>query len=156
MKHKSRIISAFLLLALMAAASPASAEQLECIVADGQYVNVRNQATTSAATWGVMHAGDVIETDPAEIHNGFFKTTYKEHTAYVSVKFFEIAVGQDYIVQANGRVRMRKSPAGSADGFIRPGTRVHVIAWRYAGDGSKWARCTGGSYISADYLTPGI
>lgn len=49
---------------------------------------------------------------------------------------------------------MRKKPAGGASGFIQPGTRVHVIAWRYAGDGTKWARCMGGSYISAECLTP--
>lgn len=153
MKHKIRLIPVSVML-MLALAGAAAGETLECIVADGQYVNVRNRASSSAATWGVLHAGDVIDVNPAEIQNGFFKTTYKEHTAYVSVKFFETAVEQDYIVQANGRVRMRKSPGGSADGFIQPGKRVHVIAWRYGADGSRWARCAGGSYISASYLTP--
>lgn len=153
MKHISRI-AAVCLLVLSRFCCAAGAETLECIVADGQYVNVRNQPDSSAATWGVLHTGDMIDTNPAEIRNGFFKTEFKERIAYVSVRFFEIAVGKDYTVEANGRVRMRKSPAGSADGFIQPGRRVHVIAWRYAGDGSKWARCTGGSYISAEYLSP--
>ena len=153
MKHKIRLIPVSVML-MLALAGAAAGETLECIVADGQYVNVRNRASSSAATWGVLHAGDVIDVNPAEIQNGFFKTTYKEHTAYVLVKFFETAVEQDYIVQANGRVRMRKSPGGSADGFIQPGKRVHVIAWRYGADGSRWARCAGGSYISASYLTP--
>ena len=156
MKHLSRILPAVFLAALLGAATPAAAERLECIVADGQYVNVRNQASSSAATWGVLHTGDMIDADPSQIRKGFFKTTYTDRVAYVSVRYFEIAVGQDYIVEANGRVRMRKSPGGSADGFIQPGRRVHVVAWRYGADGSKWARCTGGSYISADYLTPGI
>ena len=151
MKHISRIVVIFLLV-LSVFCSAAGAQTLEFIVADGQYVNVRNQPHASAATWGVLHTGDMIDTNPQEIRNGFFKTTYKDRIAYVSVRYFEIAVGMDYTVEANGRVRMRKSPAGSADGFIQPGRRVHVIAWRYAGDGSKWARCAGGSYISADYL----
>jgi len=150
MKH--RIFSLFLLLSMLA--SGACAERLTCIVREGQYVNVRNQASSRAAAWGILHAGDVIETNPEEIKNGFFKTTYKDHEAYVSVKYFETAVGADYTVTANGRVRMRKSPAGSTSGFIQPGTRVHVIAWRYGEDGSKWARCTGGSYISAQCLAP--
>ena len=145
MKHRIPKLIIPLLLALSMPVSAALAEQLTCIVADGQYVNVRNQASSSAATWGVLHTGDEIDVNPAEIQNGFFKTTYKERVAYVSVRFFEAAVGEDYIVTANGRVRMRKSPAGSADGFIQPGQRVHVMAWRYAGDGSKWARCAGGS-----------
>lgn len=156
MKHLRRILPMAALALMLCAAPLAEAEQLECIVADGQYVNVRNQASSSAATWGVLHTGDIIDADPAQIRNGFFKTTYNGRVAYVSVRFFEIAVGQDYTVEANGRVRMRKSPGGSADGFIQPGKRVHVVAWRYGADGSKWARCTGGSYISADYLTPGI
>ena len=146
-------IFAFFLLSLFLSAA-ASGETLTCIVPDGQYVNVRNQPSSRAAAWGVLHTGDIIETNPAEIRNGFFKTTYKDHTAYVSVKYFEIAVGEDFVIQANGRVRMRKSPGGNANGFIKPGTRVHVIAWQYGSDGAKWARCAGGSYISADYLLP--
>lgn len=150
MKH--RIIPLFLLLSMLYCG--AFAERLTCIVREGQYVNVRNQAFARAAALGMLHTGDVIDVNPDEIKNGFFKTTYKNHDAYVSVKFFEIAVGADYTIAANGRVRMRKSPAGSTSGFIQPGKRVHVIAWRYGEDGSKWARCTGGSYISADCLTP--
>lgn len=149
---KYRIIPLFLLLCTLACS--ASAEQLVCIVREGQYVNVRNQASAHAAALGMLHNGDVIYTDPADIRNGFFKTTHKDQDAYVSVRFFETAVGADFTVTANGRVRMRKSPAGSTSGFIQPGKRVHVIAWRYGEDGSKWGRCAGGSYISADCLSP--
>jgi len=154
MKHKSFPFLFILGLLCLLCAVPASAERLTCIVADGQYVNVRNRPSSSAATWGVLHTDDEIETDPAEIQNGFFKTTFKDREAYVSVKFFEIEDSGAYTVTANGRVRMRKSPGGSADGFIRPGERVRVMAWRYAADGSLWARCAGGCYISAQYLTP--
>ena len=130
----------------------ASAQTFTCIVADGQYVNVRNQASSSAATWGILHNGDTIEAAPGEIINGFFKTTFEGRIAYVSVRYFEVPVGKDYTVEANGRVRMRKSPGGDAVGFIKPGEKVHVKAWRYAGNGGKWARCSGGKYISADCL----
>lgn len=147
------MLCALLLAALMLFGACAAAEQLTCIVPDGQYVNVRNRASRSAATWGVLHAGDVIDADPAEIVNGFFKTTFNGRDAYVSVSYFEIEAGQDYTIAANGRVRMRKSPGGSADGFIRPGERVRVMAWRYAADGSLWARCAGGRYISAGCLS---
>lgn len=149
--HKRKILTIMLMAALTFAVS-ARAETLTCIVADGQYVNVRNRAASNAATWGILHTGDVIETDPAEISNGFFKTTYKDRVAFVSVKYFEIAVDEQYLVEANGRVRVRKSPAGEAVGFIQPGETVYVIAWRYAPDGSRWAKCTGGRFISADYL----
>ena len=152
MKH-SRIF-ALLFLGLCLFYTGAAGETLSCIVREGQYVNVRNQPSSSAAAWGVLHTGDLIDTNPSDIKNGFFKTTYQGHTAYVSVKYFEIAVQQDFVIEANGRVRMRKSPGGKSSGFIQPGARVHVIAWQYGADGGKWGRCAGGSYISADYLLP--
>lgn len=156
MKHNRETFLSSLLLAalfLCGGLRCARAETLTCVVPNGQYVNVRNQASQGAATWGVLHAGDTIDASPNEIVNGYFKTTYKDRTAYVSVKYFEIAVGENYVVDANGRVRLRQSPGGSAAGFIQPGERVHVMAWRYAGDGSKWAKCAGGQYISAEYLS---
>lgn len=157
MKHNrtlKTVLAALALAALIAGAACAQAETLTCVVADGQYVNVRKRASSSAATWGTMHAGETIEADPAEITGGFFKTTYNDHEAYVSVKYFEAAADADYVVQANGRVRVRCAPGGDAVGFIQPGQTVHVRAWRYAADGSKWAKCTGAQYISSDCLAP--
>lgn len=154
MKHnRKRALPLLAALLLCGSLRCAGAETLTCVVPSGQYVNVRNQASQAAATWGVLHAGDTIDASPNEIVNGYFKTTYKDRTAYVSVKYFEIAVEENYVVDANGRVRLRKAPGGSAAGFIQPGERVHVMAWRYAGDGSKWAKCAGGQYISAEYLS---
>lgn len=144
----------FLAAALCALSFSAPAEKLTCIVADGQYVNVRNRASSSAATWGILHTGDLIETNPKDIANGFFKTTFDDRIAYVSVRYFEIPADQPHIVEANGRVRLRTSPAGESAGFIKPGKTVHVQGWRYAADGSKWARCAGGRYIAAQYLRP--
>ena len=156
LKRTMRISAAALMLALTAAVCmstrAALSETLTCIVADGQYVNVRNRASSSAATWGVMRTGETIETNPAEISNGFFKTIFGEKVAYVSVRYFEIPEDAHYIVEANGRVRLRKAPGGAADGFIKPGATVYVTGWRYDADGGKWAKCTGGQYISAQYL----
>ncbi|MBP3656279.1 MAG: hypothetical protein J6K32_06230 [Clostridia bacterium] len=155
MNHRNmyRMLCAMAAAMLMtAAACAAQAETLTCIVADGQYVNVRNRPSQSAATWGILHNGDTIDTAPEEIEKGYFRTTFNGHEAYVSVRYFEIAEERAYTVEANGRVRLRKAPGGAADGFVQPGSRVYVSAWRYAADGSRWARCTGGQYISADCL----
>ena len=147
-----RCAQALFAAALLLAPALACADTFTCTVADGQYVNVRNRPAKAAATWGILHTGDTIEADPAEITDGFLKTTFNGHVAYVSVRYFEIPVDKRCIVEANGRVRVRQSPGGEATGFVKPGTSVHVLAYRYAADGSKWARCTGGSYVSADYL----
>lgn len=147
-----RLAPVFLSLILLSAA--ACADTFTCIVPDGQYVNVRKQPSSKAATWGVMRAGETIEADPAEIRSGFFKTTFMEHEAYVSVRYFEIEENRDYTVSANGRVRVRKSPGGDACGFVQPGETVRVRAWQRAADGSLWARCPGPKYVSAAYLIP--
>lgn len=157
MKYAEKTAAVLMLLCILlcGAALCAAEETLTCIVADGQYVNVRNRASAQAATWGVMRAGETIEAEPKNITNGFFETTFDGHTAYVSVRYFEIPVEAHYTVEANGRVRIRKAPGGEADGFVQPGDRVYVSAWRYDSDGGKWARCTGGDYISAQYLRRG-
>lgn len=155
MKYNKKILAvlAAAVCMLMCGAS-AMGETLTCVVADGQYVNVRNRASSTAATWGILHTGDVIEAQPHEITNGFFKTMFEGRVAYVSVKYFEIPVDARYLVEANGRVRLRRSPMGDAAGFVRPGETVYITAWRFAGDGSRWGKCTGGQYISADFLSP--
>ena len=147
-------LNKLLLIVLLACLLPVGAwcETLTCIVPDGQYVNVRNRASSSAAALGIMHTGETIDADPAQITNGFFSFTFRERAAYVSVRYFEIPEEVHYIVEANGRVRLRKSPGGDTDGFIKPGAKVFVTAWRYGADGTKWARCTGGQYIAAQYL----
>ena len=161
MKHNGRgsihRVSAGMLLTFfltLFGAGSALAATFTCIVADGQYVNVRNRASSTAATWGILHHGDTIEAKPGEIVNGYFKTTFEDRIAYVSVRYFEMPVGREYTVEANGRVRVRKSPAGDASGFVQPGETIYVNAWRYASNGSKWARCKGGKYIAAEYLEP--
>jgi len=162
MKHsrQSHFLSALVfrlapvLLFLLLWAGAACADTFTCIVPDGQYVNVRKQPSSKAAAWGVMRTGETIEADPAEIRSGFFKFTFMDHEAYVSVRYFEIEENRDYTVSANGRVRVRKTPGGDACGFIQPGETVRVRAWRRAADGSLWARCPGPKYISAAYLIP--
>ena len=142
------------LLRMLAVTGAACADTFTCIVPEGQYVNVRKQPSGKAATWGVMRTGETIEADPSEIRNGFFKFTFMDREAYVSVRYFEIEESRDYTVSANGRVRVRKSPGGEACGFVQPGDTVRVRAWQRASDGSLWARCPGPKYISAAYLVP--
>lgn len=144
--------AALLCAALLAVTPCARAQTLTCIVPEGQYVNVRKQAASSAATWGILHGGETIEADPDEVKNGFFKTTFREKEAYVSVRYFETATEETCVVEANGRVRTRKSPGGEALGFVQPGETVRVLGWRYDADGDKWARCTGKRYIAAEFL----
>ena len=63
MKHNRKMLLNMMSLLLLAALclsvsqKGAAAETLTCVVKNGQYVNVRNQASQTAATWGIAHGG---------------------------------------------------------------------------------------------------
>ena len=128
---------------------PCKALELSCVVPESQYVNVRKQPRSDAATWGKLHNGDKIEVE--SIENGFIEFAFGSRTGYASVKYFEEAVSGEFIVTANGRVRTRNAPAGKRVGWVEPGTTVKITAWRYDDDGGKWGKCMG-EFISADFL----
>ena len=118
--HRTLALLIMALMLLIFGAVSAHAATFTCIVADGQYVNVRNRASSTAATWGILHHGDTIEAKPGEIVNGYFKTMFEDRIAYVSVRFFETPVGKDYEVIANGRVACaRRLPAMLLDLYSR-------------------------------------
>ena len=69
MKHNRKMLHMMTLLlaalCLCGGLRTACAETLTCVVPQGQYVNVRNRASQSAATWGVLHAGCLLYTSDA-------------------------------------------------------------------------------------------
>lgn len=150
-----RILIALLVLLSMAAlpeVSTAENQSLVCVVAKGQYVNVRNQPRSDAQKVGEMHNGDKI--DAVSVKDGWIEIEYKDHPAYVNASYFEIPEAEGgtlYTVRANGRVRVRSAPDGKRIDWIEPGTTVRVYGWRHGNDESKWARCIEG-YIASDYL----
>lgn len=157
MMNREKVFPVRLLMALLLIVNiflmymPAKAEELVCIVPESQYVNVRNQPRSDAATWGKLHNGDTIE--PESVENGFFKFKFGSRTAYASVSFFEAETSGEYIIEANGRVRTRNAPAGKRIGWIDPGEVVEVTAWRYDKNGGKWGKARS-EYISAEFLVP--
>lgn len=164
MKHEHDLCLALYIaicaLALIAVAalsigfSAARAETLTCAVSEGQYVNVRNRPRADAQKVGELHNGDEI--DAVSVSGGWIEITYKDRAAYVSANYFEVSEpkgGTVYVVEANGRVRVRATPGGKRVDWADPGDTVRVFGWRYGSDGGKWARCAYG-YIAASYLVP--
>lgn len=150
-----KITALLLTLALVTAALPicAAAETMTCTVGKGHYVNVRTAPTTSAAANGrKVHGGDEIEVISVT-DNGWIAIDWNGVTAYVQARYFEARSGIDYTVEANGRVRWRKTPAGEVGGYYRPGEVVTVDAYTYGADGGMWGRI-GNRYVSMDFLTP--
>lgn len=130
----------------------ASAESMKCTVPEGQYVNVRKQASSKAASWGKLHRDDVVEVD--SVDKGWIKFEYNGHIAYVKSKYFEEVDGATYVVVSNGRVRLRESPNGNRVGWVNSGEEYTVLSWSYGSDNKLWGKLqgTGGGYVSIDYL----
>ena len=153
MRKALRIICGIIVLVCMVVFSTlAAGETLTCIVKETQYVNIRSRASDKATMLGKLHNGDTIE--PVNVENGFIEFVWNQKQAFVSVKYFEIQLDAptDYIVTANGRVRLRETPGGDPVGWIQPDTVVTVRGWRYSADGTLWAKVSGPQYIMAEYL----
>ena len=143
------LISMTITLLFQGRAAADNAETFVCICPDSQYVNVRNQPRSNAATWGKMHNGDTLEAEG--VSNGFIEFRFNGRKAYASVRFFEREDGGQYTIDANGRVRVRSMPNGKRVGWAEPGDHVTVDAWQYDENGDLWARC-GDEFISAGCL----
>ena len=127
----------------------ADGQTLTCVVSESQYVNVRKNPRSDAATWGRLHNGDTIELEG--VSGGWIEFSFGGRKAYANAKYFEITENGLYRINANGRVRVRSAPNGQRVDWADPGEIVSVEGWRYGEDDALWARC-GGRYIAADYL----
>lgn len=136
---------------ILAISASAEAEKMTCIVPETQYVRIRTSPSASGAVYDRMHYGDQI--DVIAVVDGFIKFAYEGVNCYVSVDFFESYDGAGkYEISANGRVAKRAKPDGKRTGWLNPGIKIDVIAWRYGGDGTKWAMVYGGNFVKAEYL----
>lgn len=144
-----RIFTLILSAALLLAPLVTQAETLMCIVKETQYVNVRKQPRSDAASWGKLHNGDTIEVE--SVSGGWIQFNFNGHKAYARVDYFELEGGGEYMIEANGRVRVRSTPNGERVSWANPGETVNVYGWRYGSDDKLWARC-GGWYVAAEYL----
>lgn len=136
---------------LITMATAGAAEKMTCIVPETQYVRIRTSPSTSGAVYDRMHYGDEI--DVTAVVDGFVKFAYEGVNCYASVDFFEsyADIGK-YLISANGRVAKRAKPDGKRTGWLNPGIKIDVIAWRYSSDGTRWAMVYGGSFVSSAYL----
>ena len=52
-----------------------------------------------------------------------------------------------------GALAKRETPNGRLMCWIKPGVKISVFGWRYAQDGSLWAKVYKGGYVKAEFLT---
>ena len=148
------IMMALLLPGILSAAdSAATGEEgtrMVCVVPGGQFTRIRSGPSKTSAEVDRIHNGDEIVA--VTVDNGFVKFLWDGQYRYAAAEFFEIPDGDKYVVQGNGRVAKRAKPNGQRTGWLSPGIKIDVLAWRYDSKGIMWGRVYGGDYVKKEFL----
>ena len=140
----------------------AKAETYTCVVHKGEWVWLRETPEPNGRQIGRVRFGYEVEADEPE--NGFLKIDPKPgwmlegetpRQAFVNAAYFD-RIQPEKIMRVNtqgGALAKRETPNGRLICWIKPGVKISVLGWRYANDGSLWAKVYKGGYVKAEYLT---
>lgn len=140
----------------------ARAETYTCAVHKGEWVWIRESPDPKGRQIGRVRFGYEVEADEPE--NGFLKIDPKPgwmlegetpRQAFVNAAYFD-RIAPEKIMRVNtqgGALAKRETPNGRLLCWIKPGVKISVLGWRYANDGSLWAKVYKGGYVKAEYLT---
>lgn len=161
MKHVILFIIAELVLAAVivcmtvSAYEDAKAEDYDgFVICDPEsYVNIRRTPKKTGEVCGQLYCGDRIKTDGVE-RNGFLhcidlSTEYGEgwvHLGYVVTDQPQAMDGYG-VIESTGRVAARRWVGGKRKSWIRPGTRVRVLAMS-----EEWT-LTARGFVKSEFIT---
>lgn len=129
----------------------AKAETYTCVVHKGEWVWIREAPGYDARKIGQIRFGYEVDVD--SIVNGWAHIRFKDIDGYVDASYIERDVPETmYRVICEGPLAKRETPAGRLLCWIKPGSKISVLGWRYAKDGSLWAKVYRGGYVKAAFL----
>ena len=140
----------------------AKAETYTCVVHKGEWVWIRESADPNGRQIGRVRYGYEVEADEPE--NGYLRIYPKPggmlegetpRQAFVNATYFD-RIQPEKIMRVNtqgGALAKRETPNGRLLCWIKPGVKISVLGWRYANDGSLWAKVYKGGYVKAEFLT---
>lgn len=147
------IVAATILLVLLSIATVryAKSETYTCVVHKGEWVWIRGGPNYEAPQIGQLRFGYEVEVDRFE--NGFAHILWKDTEGWVAAQFLELPIKETmYRIICEGPLAKRETPAGRLLCWIKPGSKISVLGWRYAPDGSMWAKVYRGGYVKAAFL----
>ena len=140
----------------------ARADTYTCVVHRGEWVWIRETPEPNGRQIGRVRYGYEVEAeDPV---NGFLAIDPKPgwmlegetpRRAYVKASYFDRRT-PEVMMRVNtqgGPLAKRETPNGRLLTWIKPGVKISVLGWRYADDGSLWAKVFHGGYVKAEFLT---
>lgn len=150
------VVLAALMLALCAL-SAARADTYTCVVHKGEWVWIRSGPSYEAPQIGQIRYG--YEVDVTEFVDGFAHIRWTHHDGnvtggYVAAQYLEISIPETMyrVITEGGPLAKRETPNGRLMCWIKRGTKISVLGWRYAADGSMWAKVYKGGYVHSAFL----
>lgn len=129
----------------------AKAETYTCVVHRGEWVWIREAPSYEGRQIGQIRYGYEVEVD--NIEQGWAHIRFKDVEGYVDASYLERDIQETmYRVICEGPLAKRETPAGRLLCWIKPGSKISVLGWRYAKDGSLWAKVYKGGYVKASFL----
>lgn len=129
----------------------ARAETYTCVVHRGEWVWIRSGASYEAPQIGQIRYGYEVDVD--SIDKGWAHIQWHGIDGFVDASYLERDIPETmYRVICEGKLAKRETPAGRLMCWIKPGSKISVLGWRYAKDGTLWAKVYKGGYVSAAFL----
>lgn len=129
----------------------AKAETYTCVVHRGEWVWIREAPSYEGRQIGQIRFGYEVEVD--NIEQGWAHIQWHGIEGYVDASYLERDIPEKmYRVICEGKLAKRETPAGRLMCWIKPGSKISVLGWRYAKDGTLWAKVFKGGYVKAAFL----
>lgn len=137
---------------LILAVAAVKADTYICVVHKGEWVWIRSGPSYEAPQIGQIRFG--YEVDVTEFVDGFAHIHWRDIDGYVAAQYLELPIPETMyrVVTDQGPLAKRETPNGRLMCWIKRGTKISVLGWRYAADGSMWAKVYKGGYVKAAYL----
>lgn len=127
------------------------AETYTCVVHRGEWVWIREAPGYEGRQIGQIRFGYEVDVD--SIEKGWAHIRFKDIEGFVDASYIERDVPETmYRVICEGPLAKRETPAGRLMCWIKPGSKISVLGWRYAKDGTLWAKVFKGGYVKAAFL----
>lgn len=129
----------------------AKAETYTCVVHRGEWVWIREAPSYEGRQIGQIRFGYEVEVD--NIEQGWAHIRFKDVEGYVDASYLERDIPETmYRVICEGPLAKRETPAGRLICWIKPGSKISVLGWRYDKSGNLWAKVYKGGYVKASFL----
>lgn len=145
------LMAVLLVAAMVCTIKVAQAETYTCVVHRGEWVWIRATPSYDGQQIGQIRYGYEVEVDGIE--KGWAHVRFKDTEGYVDASYLERDIPEKmYRVICEGKLAKRETPAGRLMCWIKPGSKISVLGWRYDKSGNLWAKVYKGGYVSAAFL----